>query len=141
MRKSKTYSVWSREKGFTSIEIIIVIMVLSILAASIIVKNPFTIQDYSGIAKDQLIAHIRLAQLKAMGMKSPQTITFTVGSSAYNMAGVQKTLPGNTTVASITTTVPNQLAFNSLGEPTSNGVITLSGGVSITVNASTGKAE
>ncbi|NLT21803.1 MAG: type II secretion system protein [Syntrophorhabdus sp.] len=141
MREGKTYSARRREKGFTSIELIVVIVVLSILTASIIVKNPFRIEDYSGIAKDQLIAHIRLAQLKAMGMKSPQIITFTVGSSAYNVANVQKTLPGNTTVTSVSTTVSNRLVFNSLGEPTSNGVVTLSGGVTVTVNPSTGRAE
>ncbi|MBP1748427.1 MAG: hypothetical protein H6Q52_966 [Deltaproteobacteria bacterium] len=129
-----------KSRGFTSIELIIVIMIMSILIASVIVKNPFTIQDYSGIAKDQLIAHIRFAQLKAMGMKSQQIITFIVGSSVYNVAGIQKTLPGNTAVVSVSTTISNQLAFNSLGEPTSNGVITLSGGETVTVT-STGKAE
>jgi prepilin-type N-terminal cleavage/methylation domain-containing protein len=128
------------EKGFTSIELIIVIVVLSILTASIIIKNPFSVSDYGNIAADQLIADIRYVQLKAMAVNNSQTIIFTVGSTGYNAAGLVKRLPGDITVLSITT-LSNPLTFNSLGEPTSSGAIRLSGGREINVYAATGRAE
>lgn len=140
LRTSPRLLGYPRSKGFTSIELVIVIIVLSVLTASIIVKNPFSITDYGTIAADQLIADIRYVQLKAMGVRSHQDITFTVGSTGYNAAGVAKTLPGNIAIASITT-LSNPLRFNSLGEPTSSGTIQLSSGQAITVYASTGRAE
>lgn len=126
-------------KGFTSIELIIVIAILSILTASIIVKNPFSMQDYSSIAAYQLIADIQYAQLRAMGTRSDQTITFYNNYAGYDVAGVRKYLPGNTQVISINFT--NPLTFNSLGEPSSYGTISLSGGWAITVQQFTGIAQ
>lgn len=127
-------------KGFTAIELIIVILVLSVLAGTVLVKNPFSVSDYGAIAADQLMADIRYVQLKAMGAQSPQTITFAVGSTGYNVAGVAKRLPGSTTIASLTG-LPNPLTFNSLGEPASGGRITLSSGNEITVYPYTGRVE
>ena len=126
-------------KGFTSIELIIVILVLSVLTASIIIRNPFAVQDYSSIAADQLIADIRYLQLSAMGKRDSQSITFFLNSGEYSVAGTQKRLPGNIRVESITTA--NPLSFNSLGEPTTGGEIRLSGNREITVYPSTGKVE
>ncbi|MEN6615970.1 MAG: type II secretion system protein [Syntrophorhabdus sp.] len=133
----------TQRNGFTSIELIIVILVLSMLSAMVIVKNPFSVRDYSSIASDQLIANIRLTQLNAMGMKRVQSITFFVDSSdygVYDLSGVRKKLPGDITV-SPSSTITNPLTFNSLGEPSSSGIIYLSGGRNVTVHPSTGKVE
>jgi prepilin-type N-terminal cleavage/methylation domain-containing protein len=130
-------------KGFTAIELVVVIVTLSILAAAVIVKNPFAISDYSTIAADQLRANIRLVQLNAMGMKKPQSISFFVDASdygVYDMAGVRKKLPGNVAVSG-SSTVANPLTFNSLGVPSTSGTIYLSGGERITVHPSTGTLE
>ncbi len=129
-------------KGFTALELVIVIVILSLLTASIIVKNPFSIQDYSSIAADQLIADIRYVQIRAMGMRSTQAIAFRIDASdygKYDVAGTPKKLPGNLAVTN--TSVSNPLAFNSLGEPASTYIIRLSGGREITVYPFTGKAE
>lgn len=132
----------SKTRGFTSIELIIVILVLSVLSASIIIKNPFAISDYSSIAADQLIADIQYVQMRAMGLRSSQTIALRINASdygIYSVTGVQKKLPGDIRVTSTSFTGP--LTFNSIGEPDRSGTIGLSGGRTITVNASTGKAE
>ena len=149
MIEGKGYSAWRRGKGFTSLELIIVILVLSVLSASIIIKNPFSISDYSSIAASQLIADIQYVQMRAMGTRSPQDIAFGVNASdygIYSVAGVQKKLPGNVTITNTSFTSP--LTFNSIGEkkPYTDGTIDLSGGrtaggQTITIYASTGRAE
>lgn len=126
--------------GFTSVELIIVIIVLSILGAAVLYRQPFTTAGYSNIASDQLIADIRFLQLKAMGSRQSLELTFTAGSSVYTIAGVQKRLPKDI-VFLATSTVTSPLAFNSLGVPSSSGLIRLSGGKDITVYPSTGKLE
>ncbi len=135
------------EKGFTSIELIVVILVLSLLTASIIIRNPFTTSDYSSIAASQLIADIQYVQMRAMGIRSAQAISLRINASDYGIysaAGVQKKLPGNITVTN--TSFAGPLTFNSIGEPDRDGTIDLSGGKTaggqtIRVYASTGTAE
>lgn len=127
--------------GFTAIELIVVIVTLGILVSAIVLARPFSIDDYGPVAADQLIADIRYVQMKATGMKAQQTITFFVNPSdrgVYSVAGTAKKLPGNVVVASSDFTT---LTFNSLGEPSTNGQIRLSGNRLVTVYASTGKAE
>jgi hypothetical protein len=62
MRKGQT-------NGFTSIELIIVILVMSILAGTLIIKNPFSISDYSSIAADQLVADIQYVTDEGNGVR------------------------------------------------------------------------
>lgn len=131
---------YDKVNGFTSVELIIVIIILSILGAAVIYKQPFTAADYSGIASDQLIADIRFLQLKAMGSRQSLALIFTADSPAYIIAGVQKRLPKDTTFLA-TSTITSPLTFNSLGVPSNSGVIRLSGGKEITVYAITGKVE
>ncbi len=135
-------------KGFTSVELIIVMLVLGMLTVSFVFRNPFTTGDYSTIAADQLIADIRYVQMRAMGLGSSQNILFTNGSGTYSIRDAsnnvieQKNLPGKITIVS--TTFGNTLSFNSLGEPnigTTNRSITLSAGSPITITAITGSAQ
>ena len=140
-------------RGFTAIEATMIVVVLAILAVSIIVKNPFSTQDYATIAADQLIADIQYVQMRAMGIGSQQSISFTSGSGAYTVAGEQKNLPGDIQIVSTNFgAYGNQLKFNSLGEPfvgTNTSCTSLTGGNctinlasrSITVYAITGKVE
>jgi type II secretory pathway pseudopilin PulG len=134
-------------RGFTSIELIVVVIVLSILAGSVIIRNPFSIRDYSSIAASQLIADIQYVQMRAMGTRTAQAVALRINASdygIYNVAGAQKSLPGKITVTNTSFTGP--LSFNSIGEPDRNGTIDLSGGKAaggqtIRVYAFTGKAE
>ena len=54
--------------GFTSIELIFVIIVLSILVGTAVVSFRLSDQDKSTIAADQLIADIQYVQMRAMGV-------------------------------------------------------------------------
>lgn len=146
--RSKNKKIAGREsRGFTSIELIVVIIVLGVLAGSIMIKNPFSIRDYSSIAASQLIADIQYVQMRAMGTRRAQAIALRINASdygIYSVAGVQKKLPGNIKVTNTSFTGP--LTFNSIGEPDRNGTIDLSGGrtaggQTISVYAFTGKAE
>jgi len=115
-------------EGFTAIELIIVILVLSVLAGTVIIKNPFSASDYSTIAADQLIADIQYTQMKAMGTGSARAISFTPGSREYTIQGeaeVRKLPQDNSGTPVITTTsfgaYSHRLFFNSLGEPCLSG--------------------
>jgi Tfp pilus assembly protein FimT len=136
--------------GFTSIELIVVIIALSILAGTAVVSFRFSDQDKSTIAADQLIADIQYVQMRAMGIGTSQSISFD-GSSRYNILDTlgapieQKTLPDGVTVNN--NNFNNRLKFNSLGEPffdpsgtcAGNCSITLRNNVTIMVYAITGK--
>lgn len=122
-------------KGFTSIEIIIVLLCLSILTAMVIVKNPFTMGDYGLIASEQLAADIRVTQLKATGTKVPQNIRFNLNTSTYELREgttviETKKLPEVNRKETLIKTASfgvtsNVLTFNTLGEPSSGGTITV----------------
>ena len=151
----RTLNIERSQKGFTSVELIIVMLVLGMLTVSFVFRNPFTTGDYSTIAADQLIADIRYVQMRAMGLGSAQNIAFTVNSGTYAVAGEQKNLPKDIQVISTNFggTYANQLKFNSLGEPfvgTNISCANLAGGnctvdlttnKRITIYAITGKVE
>jgi len=133
--------------GFTFLEIIIVIIILGILAASIGYKISSMKSDTSGIvAVDQVIADIQYVQVQAMGslnLSQQKNVVFTIGSNLYTISGETRKLP-NGVVVTATDLPGNTLTFNSLGEPTfgsSNKTITFSGGRTITIHAITGKVE
>ncbi|HNT30126.1 MAG TPA: prepilin-type N-terminal cleavage/methylation domain-containing protein [bacterium] len=129
----RTLNTERSQKGFTSVELIIVMLVLAMLAVSFVIKNPFSIQDYSSIAADQLIADIRYVQMRAMGVGGSPSITLT--GNSYNVAGEQKNLPNQ-----ITTSGTATFTFDSLGEPTvgGDGVIIVGGNQYIKVFGVTG---
>jgi Tfp pilus assembly protein FimT len=140
--------------GFTSIELVIVIVTLSVLMGTAIVSFRVSDQDKSTIAADQLIADIQYLQIRAMGIGSQQNILFSTGTSSYSIReGVnvveQKSLPDDVIIRSANFNGSNILTFNTLGEPTfspsMNGTIDLGKGSSpnttITVLAITGKVQ
>jgi prepilin-type N-terminal cleavage/methylation domain-containing protein len=155
-RGTSNFEQFSR--GFTSIELIVVIIALSILAGAAVVSFRVSDQDKSTIAADQLIADIQYVQIRAMGIGNSQSISFTNGNSAYRIldnASVpieNKNLPDAVTV--ISNNFNNTLKFNSLGEPfydsnsnctgTTTGLagncsITLRDNVTVMIYAITGK--
>jgi type II secretory pathway pseudopilin PulG len=116
--------------GFTSLELIVVIVAIAILAGTAIVRFQVTDQDKSTIAADQLIADIQYVQMRAMGIGSTQSIQFAnvsngYGPNEYSISGEPgtKRLPDKDGRIVVTSTnfsiLPynNVLYFNSLGEP------------------------
>jgi Tfp pilus assembly protein FimT len=139
--------------GFTSVELIVVIIALSILAGTAVVSFRLSDQDKSTIAADQLIADIQYVQMRAMGIGSQQNILFSTGTSSYSIresANVieQKNLPDDVIIRNANFNGSNILTFNTLGEPTfssSIGTVDLgkntSPNTTITVLAITGKVQ
>ncbi len=104
------------KKGFTLLELVIVIISISILFFALthrhFSKNLFS----SKVASDQVIADIKYTQILAMAVSYPKSITFHPGSSKYVLDGEEKNLPAG--VVFTTTTLPSHtLTFNSIGEP------------------------
>jgi len=134
---------WHNNSGFTAIEVIMVILIMGILASMLIYRYNTSQETGTTVATDVLIADIQYTQARAMAAGTQQSISFTVGSSIYNIPGEQKRLPDGIVVTG--TSLPgNILIFNTLGEPTfgnSERTITLTGGRILTIYAITGKVE
>jgi type II secretory pathway pseudopilin PulG len=134
---------WHPIGGFTAIEAIMVILIIGILSSILIYRYNLTQDTGATVAADKLIADIQYAQAKAMAAGIQQSISFSVGSSIYNVPGEQQRLPGGIIVTG--TTLPgNALTFNTLGEPTfgsNDRTITLAGPRTLTIYAITGKVE
>ncbi|HOJ43626.1 MAG TPA: prepilin-type N-terminal cleavage/methylation domain-containing protein [Syntrophorhabdaceae bacterium] len=127
-----------KSKGFTIIELVIIIVVLGILAVAVLYKIGSFKSEAGGItAVDQVIADIQYTQMLAMSQAGQKSITFTSGSNTYNVAGETKNMPGGVTAENTIT-----FTFNSLGEPISGAGQTVSiSGRQIKVWAITGKVE
>jgi prepilin-type N-terminal cleavage/methylation domain-containing protein len=115
--------------GFTLLEVIMVIMVIGILAATFAYRYPYPVRSDVplGIAADQLIADIRYVQERAMGTGKPHTISrdpydfnryiISEGEGLSRKDLESKKLPDYVRLAH--TTLPTySLTFNTLGEPT-----------------------
>lgn len=127
-----------KDKGFSIIELIIVIIVLGILAAAVVYKFGSMKSDTASIAAvDQVIADIQYVQMLAMSQATQKSISFTANDNSYTVAGQTKRLPGDVKAENTI-----EFKFNSLGEPVDGGNQTVTiGGKQIKVWAITGKAE
>jgi len=120
----RTLNIEHSSLGFTSVELVIVIVCLAILTGTAVVSFRLNDEDKSTIAADQLIADIQYVQMRAMGIGSSQGIEFRYDSgdySAYRILNTDgsvvesKKLADDVTVDS--NNFSNVLKFNSLGEP------------------------
>lgn len=128
----------TKVKGFSLIELIIVIVVLSIIAVAVLYKmGSFKSDAEAQTATDQVLADIQYAQMLAMSCAAQKSISFTAGSNSYTVAAETKKLPGGALAENTIT-----FTFNSLGEPVvgAGQIVTISG-KQIKVWPITGKAE
>ena len=135
------FQIVADSRGFTLVEIIMVVVLISILAVSVVPK--FT--DTSAISLQggaaMVAADIRYTQELAMSTHSPKTITFTTNDTFYTVNSQTMNLPSRVSISSGAT-----FTFNSLGEPTSGGgsSIEIQAGSStktITVESYTGRVS
>ncbi len=139
-------------KGFTLIEVIMVMVIIAILAAVVIPKAGFDVSSGASIdgAAYMIASDIRYVQECAMANRVSKSVAFVSGQSIYTFpATVPSTsnldpsgrLPSGVTIG--TTVI---FTFNSLGEPTTSAgwTVTVStGGVSKTISVAnyTGKVS
>ncbi|MEJ2430878.1 MAG: prepilin-type N-terminal cleavage/methylation domain-containing protein [Deltaproteobacteria bacterium] len=137
----KNFQVEADSRGFTIIELIMVVVLIGILAFSVVPKfvdtSGFSIEGAAAMA----VADIRYTQELAMSTNSSKTIVFTTSNDYYTVDSRNVDLPSKVSISSGTT-----FTFNSLGEPTTGGgsSVILSAGAetkTITVENYTGRVS
>ena len=141
MLEPKSFQVGADSGGFTLVELIMVVVLISILAVSFVPKflDTSAISLAGGAA--MAAADIRYTQELAMGTNSPKTIVFSATNTYYTVDSRNVNLPSKVTISSGAT-----FTFNSLGEPTAGAgsSVTLSAGAetkTITVESYTGRVS
>jgi MSHA pilin protein MshC len=110
------FQIVADSRGFTLVEIIMVVVLIGILAVSVVPKfmDTSAISLQGGAA--MVAADIRYTQELAMSTHSPKTITFTTSDIFYTVNSQTMNLPSRVSISSGAT-----FTFNSLGEPTTGG--------------------
>jgi len=137
----KSFQVGADSRGFTLVELIMVVVLISILAVSFVPKFLDTSAITLAGAAAMATADIRYTQELAMGTNSPKTIVFTTTNTYYTVDSRNVNLPSKVSISNGAT-----FTFNSLGEPTAGGgsSLTLSAGAetkTITVENYTGRVS
>ncbi len=128
-------------KGFTIIEMVIVIVIMAILAA-VAVPNIISWRAKSSLGGDTrtLKADFELARSRAIRDNTNMTISFNTGNNSYSITnGVDIILSRNLTNTSIngTTLAGDSTTFDSRGRSSNSGIVTLSndtGNTQVVVN-------
>ncbi len=126
-------------KGFTLIELIIVIVIIGILAILVIPRIISTTTISARESAEMVAADIRKTQELAMADTASHSITFTSGSGSYTIdqgtANAQAiSLPSGVT---INTTVT--ITFDTKGVPNAAATINVGGATTVTVIQNTGR--
>jgi MSHA pilin protein MshC len=110
------FQIVADSRGFTLVELIMVVVLIGILAVSVVPK----VVDTSAISLQggaaMVVADIRYTQELAMGTHTPKTITFATNDTFYTVNSQTMNLPSRVSISSGAT-----FTFNSLGEPTAGG--------------------
>ena len=136
-----------RTGGFTFLEVIAVLVIIAILAVVAVARFTDAGAE-SAAAANTLKAHLRYAQLRAMGDIEPWGIRFTGSSYTLERVGAEETvnLPGEDgstkTLENVTISPTAAVTFSAaLGRPDPNGHTISVGGKNIFITAETGFIE
>jgi prepilin-type N-terminal cleavage/methylation domain-containing protein len=112
-----------QSKGFTLIEVILVMVIIGILAATVVPRIDFTISTTASVdgAAYIVASDIRYAQEFAMANRISKTLTFTSGSSVYTFGPPSNMDPSGQLPEGVRVGTTILFTFNSLGEPIVNG--------------------
>mgnify|MGYP001814262908 FL=1 len=107
------FQIVADSRGFTLVELIMVVVLIGILAVSVVPKlvDTSAISLQGGAA--MVVADIRYTQELAMSTHSPKTITFATNDTFYTVNSQTMNLPSRVSISNGAT-----FTFNSLGEPT-----------------------
>jgi len=110
------FQIVADSRGFTIIELIMVVVLIGILAVSIVPKfmDTSAISLQGGAA--MVVADIRYTQELAMSTHAPKTITFSTDDTFYTVNSQTMNLPSRVSISNGVS-----FTFNSLGEPTAGG--------------------
>jgi prepilin-type N-terminal cleavage/methylation domain-containing protein len=118
-------------KGFTTIELIVVMIILGIMAAYAFTKAPSTASYFLSSTTEQLRRNIRYTQTLAMSLNASYTLSISAGSYS-----ISPSPPGgavNVTMPTGITLTPATVSFDTMGSIPSS--------VTITVSASNGNSN
>jgi prepilin-type N-terminal cleavage/methylation domain-containing protein len=121
-----------QSKGFTLIEVILVMVIIGILAATVVPRIDFTISTTASVdgAAYIVASDIRYAQEFAMANRVSKQVNFPANSPTYNFNPPNSLDPSGQLPSGVTINAPGYtVQFNSLGEPIAGG------GGSVTVSA------
>jgi MSHA pilin protein MshC len=143
-------------KGFTLIEIVVVLLIICIIGAAVTISSFYSTSDYNLVSQTEMIkSHLRYAQARAMNTNVPWGIHFN-GNNTYKLFKYDASLtyvsvPGE---SSDTVTLedmalsPNgatvYVSFDSLGKPYTNALATgspVANNINITVRYNESELE
>jgi Tfp pilus assembly protein PilE len=142
-----------QSKGFTLIELVLIMIIVGILAITVMPRIDFTISTTASLdgAAYIVASDVRYAQEYAMANRVEKDINFTQNWSTYTFTPASNLDPSGQLPSGVTISSPTYtLRFNSLGEPISIPLanqyvdVTVSGGgttKTIRIRNFTGKAQ
>ena len=112
-----------QSKGFTLIEVILIMVIIGILAATVVPRIDFTISTTASVdgAAYIVASDIRYAQEWAMANRVSKTITFTSGLLVYTFGPPSNMDPSGQLPEGVRVSTTITITFNSLGEPIAGG--------------------